>query len=228
MRIFVLVLFILCITDKVYSQYECYQEVTDNGGRIEITGDTLRYIVPRWNWDLCDTDTMAVCSFKRIDDEFIELNTISDYDKVIEAIRIVQSNDCSVSEDSVRIHFSIKNPAYYSGDNGIKINTYNADLSYFSYNREFVLPKNFEKFDFIIYTSTWPHKLLDIYYNLRLLQSPVYMFDKRCNDVEIRFPYRVYRNYSDRYYVKGEYARIQNDMLFWKDRIFVRCDKLAK
>jgi len=232
MRIVALLFFALCLTGKIPSQSECYKEIDGKYGRIEMTANTLRYIVETyWVWySTHQIDTMAVCSFERVDDEFIVLNSVSNYDKVMNGVRIVQSYNDSVAEDSVRIHFTIKtiDCEWCVGDRGIKINTHNSDSLYFSHKRKFVLPKNFEKFDFTIYTNIWPHRFMGLDFNLRLMQSPIYMLDDGCNDVEIHIPYRAYHNYSNSYYVKGEYARIHNDTLYWKDMKFVKCDKISK
>ena len=231
-RIAVSLFFILCFTGKVYSQDVCYKEITGKIGRIEITGDTLKYIVETY-WYIFNPhqiDTMAVCLFEQVDDEFIVLNSISNYDKVINGIRVVQSHKDSVAADSVRIRFIIKETdcEWCVSDNGIKINTHNNDSLYFSSNREFLLPKNFERFDFIIFTRIWPHRFMGLDFNLRFLQSPIYMLDKGCNDIEIHVPYRAFHNYSNSYYLKGEYVRIHNDTLYWKDVKFIKCGKISE
>ncbi len=208
-------------------QIECYKQIGGHVGRIEIAGNTLIYIEEKY-WEIYNPhqiDTMAVCSFERVDDEFIVLNSVSDYDEVINGIRIVQSHNDSVAADSVRVHFAIgKADCEWSvGDDGIKINTHNSDSLYFSHKRKFVIPKNFERFDFIIYPRIWSHRFMGLDFNLRFLQSPIYMLEEGCNDVEIHIPYRAFHNYSNMYNVQGEYARIHKDTLYWKDMMFVKC-----
>jgi len=198
-----------------------YDKQPHNGDYVSIQGNKFYYIQwLGWQNPFFENDTMAWCTFRRVDEQFIELNSFNfeeDYKYFVEKTKIAQSYDSTIADGLIKIR--IFNDHNYPEHFGIY--TYDADSSYLNSKKgECLLAKNFSKFSFVIYSGFVPHKYLLMSLGLHTYRSPEYIVEDGCNTIDIQISVDVCYKYFDSYYVKGQYARIHNDTIYWNGDIY--------
>ena len=79
-----------------------------------------------------------------------------------------------------------------------------------------LLPPGTCSFDFTIAPEGYsPHTVEGAYYGILYITSLTYKIKPACNKVIIELP-RLTDSFFEQYYVKGDYARIQRNSLFWR------------
>jgi hypothetical protein len=198
--------------------------------KIEIKDDQFYFIFPQDDNSLFYlNDTLAMCTFNWVDDDFIELNSIPPYKIAQKDLKVTQSLDSTI-KDSVKIHFSIP---YQVSDLNIKILTKGNGMKIFNLdysikNNELMLPSNINSLFFMIspkeYTSS--HGGSGLYYGTLYYAPPVehYIIEKNINRIDIEIP-AIKDDFFEKYYVKGEYAKVSKDTITWKGDVFVKKKK---
>jgi hypothetical protein len=192
------------------------------GDKIEIKRNRLNYkIADNLECPFFYNDTLAKCVFKWVDDNFIELNSTSPYVIACQGLKVIQSTD-SIVTDSIQVSFSIPSQNHLKASittNAFK--TYN--LNYSKNSRELMLPKGTKSISFSISPDAYftPHSIDGLYYGVLLFSSIEYSIERKTNHINIEIP-AIDDTFFERYYVKGDYAKISNDSITWKGIVFVK------
>lgn len=201
------------ISGEYYNEY---------GSKIEIKDDRFRYIKPHQSHPIWYNDTLVECIFKWIDDQFIELNSTPSYIIAQKGLKVVQSLDLSM-KDSLKVSFSIP---YQRADLNVSVitNTFKVfDLNYSKNNREIMLPSNTKTITFSISPGEYlpMHSVEGYFYGVLYYSSIEYPIEKNVNCIEIEIP-AIDDSFFEKYYVKGDYAKVSKDSIVWKGDIFVK------
>jgi len=193
-----------------------------SGTKIVIKGNELNYIELHVYTPVWYNDTLAKCTFKWIDDNFIELNSIQPYIIVQQGLKVVQSFDLT-NKDSIVISFLIP---FQRNNLDISVFT-NAlksfDLNYSKDNRELMLPNDTKSMTFTISPGIYltPHSPDGLYYGVLYYSSAEYVIEKNVNHISIEVP-AVDDTFFEKYYVKGDYTKVSKDTIIWKGEVFVK------
>lgn len=195
------------------------------GDKIEVIGSEFNYIAFQPGSPIFYNDTLAKCSFRWIDDEFIELNSVSPYIIANKGLKFIQSTD-SLIKDSIEITFLIP---YQRSDLDVSVNTNTFktfNLNYSLLNNSLILPKNIDSLSFSISPGVYltPHSPDGVYYGILYYLSGEYEIDKNINKIKVVIP-AMNNSFFEKYYVKGEYAKVIHDSITWKGDVFIKCDK---
>lgn len=204
------------ITGKYYHEYangKYYEEEY-----LEIADSVFYYIIDQSQRHVImyHNDTLAKCTYKNVDDHFIELNSINDCSGILST----QSN-IDMPNDSILIKFTMP---YDIGDLCIGILTIgdadinDADIEFmYSEQRQTVtIPNGTTSIIFDIK----PEYLQDFnpngeYYGRIRFSVVGFFIEQDVNYVEIEIPF-IDNSFFEEYCVKGEYARIEKDTITWK------------
>ena len=195
----------------------------ESGFRIEIFGNEFNCIVTHPHARFWSIDTLAKCTFKWIDDSFIELNTPLPDIVGNEGLKVVQSADSSSSLDSIKLSFLIPN----QWDLKITVSTntlQNFDFIYSKINRELSLPNNIESFSFHIAPTRLiahliAHSINCFYGAVGFDSLREYQIEKNTNHISIEIP-ALDDAFFDRWFIKGEYAKVTKNTITWKGEVF--------
>ena len=188
-------------------------------GKVVIDNKHFYYIEPAthlWAWH---NDTLARCTIKQIDKKWIELNSVdpvfADFEK---DIKITQSHD-STYNDGILLNFIIpydRKPYLRISVSDDKMATRPFTFIYSDTIKSVLLPPGTRSFDFTIAPEGYsPHTVEGAYYGILYITSLTYKIKPACNKVIIELP-RLTDSFFEQYYVKGDYARIQRNSLFWR------------
>ncbi|MDH6344329.1 hypothetical protein M2480_003239 [Parabacteroides sp. PFB2-12] len=195
------------------------------GAKIEFKNDEFYYIESHSFSPVWYNDTLAVCTVKKLDGQFVELNSIPPDVIAQRGLSVIQGFDC-MAEDSIKISFSIP----YNNDNlniTVFSNTLKTfDLTYSKSDKELMLPNDFKTIAFTISPerSVVSHSIDGRFYGVLYYSSIEYTIEENTNHIEISIP-AMDDSFFERYYVKGEYARVVNDSIFWRGDVFVKKSK---
>ena len=178
----------------------------ESGFRIEIFGNEFNCIVTHPHARFWSIDTLAKCTFKWIDDSFIELNTPLPDIVGNEGLKVVQSADSSSSLDSIKLSFLIPN----QWDLKITVSTntlQNFDFIYSKTNRELSLPNNIESFSFHIAPTRLiahliAHSINCFYGAVGFDSLREYQIEKNTNHISIEIP-ALDDAFFDRWFIKS-------------------------
>lgn len=189
---------------------------------IKIENNKFYFIINQNHHLMYDNDTLAECSIKWVGDQFIELNSQPPYALVQKGLKMMQTLDSTV-KDSLKISFSIP---YQSSDLNISVfvnalKTFN--LKYSKDNKELMLPSDTKTIRFSISPEIYipSHVGNGSYYGVLRYTSPEYVVDKNINSIDIDIP-AINGSFFERYYLKGEYAKVLKDSIIWKGEVFVK------
>lgn len=122
--------------------------VSEWRNKIEINGNAFKYITTdNLEGPLFYNDTLANCSIKWINNQFIELNSSPPYLIILKGLKVVQSTD-TILANSLKIVFSIP---YHRSNLEISVSTNNFkiyDLVYSEHNKQLILPIGVKSFSF--------------------------------------------------------------------------------
>lgn len=221
MKIYILFPVLVCLFSFVEHKYlEVYYN--EYGSRIEFKDGKFYYIESHSHSSVWYNDTLLVCDVKQIDDQFVELNSTPPNVVVEKELEVAQKFD-PIVKDSIKVVFSIP---YYNSDLNITVftNTLKAiDFDYSEYARVLMLPGDVEMMAFSISPKEHmvSHSVDGRYYGVLYYSSAEYAIEEKTNYVKISIP-AMDDSFFERYYVKGEYARVVNDTVFWKGDVFVK------
>lgn len=193
-----------------------------SGMYIKVKGDNFYLIVPQSHLPIWSNDTLAKCTFKWIDRNFIELNSTLPDIIAFKELNVVQSSDSTVS-DSIKVSFSIP---YQRWKLKITVHTdtfKDFNLTYTKNNRTLMLPDNTKTIAFsIVPEHIIPHTPDGLFYGIVEFDSfQEFQIEKNANHIVIEIP-SIDDSFFERYYIKGEYARVSKNSITWKGEVFVK------
>jgi len=192
-----------------------------SGGKIEIKGNEFYFIVPSYCVSVYSNDTLAKCTLKLVDFNLIELNSVPAYVIAHQGLKVEKFYDSTI-KDSIKISFSI--PYNWHNLEILVFTDTNKTfrLNYSSNNKELFLPRNTRTIDFsispVMYT---PHSPDGLYFGVLYYPSVEYTIENKYNHISIDIP-SIDNAFFERYYIKGEYAKVSNDTIIWKGKIFIK------
>ena len=189
----------------------------ESGFRIEIFGNEFNCIVTHPHARFWSIDTLAKCTFKWIDDSFIELNTPLPDIVGNEGLKVVQSADSSSSLDSIKLSFKIP----YQRGLRISVCTNPGFGYFFQSKREFVIPKTVKSFSFTIFNEQIkPHTVNCLFYGA-IDFNPLrkYQIEENTNHISIEIP-ALDDSFFERFFLEGDYARVSENTITWKGEVF--------
>lgn len=193
-----------------------------SGTKIEIIGNELNYIIPQIHSPVWSNDTLAKCTFKWIDVDFIELNSTSPNILALKGLKVAQFSDSTIN-DSIKVSFLIP----YQRSN-LKISVYTNtfktfDFIYSKSSSELMLPNNIESITFYIVPEHMiPHTSDGLFYGIIGFDSfQEYKIKKNINHISIEIP-AIDDSFFEKYYVKGDYIKISKDIITWKGEVFMK------
>jgi hypothetical protein len=198
--------------------------------KVKIENDKFYYFCPDYRTigGSDRMDTLADCYYKRVNDEFIELNSSRTTEDIIFSMKIAQDSIVNIPADSILVKFKIP---YQTRDLRIRISSRTSsffwkEFIYSSKNQTIMIPKESTAFDFSIEPKRLAIRELDgQYYGRANFYSLLkYKIEKNINSIEIEIP-MMNNSFFETYFVKGEYARIVGDTLTWKGDKFVKKKK---
>ena len=205
-----------------------YQD--EAGCLIKITASHFYYIEPQYELAYWDNDTLAICSYERINDEFIELNSQSPYQIIATGYSVSKKYVEGLSEDSIEICFQIP---YDRGKLNVSIQSVDIypvkeyELSYSQSDYKIQIPKGIEKISYSISpteTDMVSHEVWGMNYGILYILSEYIEVGNGINHLDINIPSLI-NSFFEKYYVHGEYARILGDTIIWKGRKFIKKSK---
>lgn len=219
-KIFTLFLFLSLIPILSFGQKSISGIYYNQSGMcIKVEQDNLYFIIPQSHSPIFANDTLATCTYRWIDDQFVELNSPPPYVLGREGLKVVQSFDSAI-KDSIKIAFAIPYKRW-----NLKIVIYTDtfkvfDLDYSESSKELMLPSNIKTISFEIV----PENILRVndalsYGMVGFNSMQEYHIDQNVNHVEIEIP-TIDDAFFEKYYVKGEYARVLKNTITWKGEIF--------
>ncbi|MDR1654305.1 MAG: hypothetical protein LBS01_11810 [Prevotellaceae bacterium] len=196
------------------------------GMQIIIDGNLFYYRIPNApevGFIVFYNDTLAECTIKRIDKNFIEINSEPPWYKVINSLKLCQSIDTTITSDSIKVSFAVP---YDRSSLTISLFTdefKQFDLNYSENNKSLMLPNNTKTITFSVLPEAHLalHSPEGLFYGVLYYSSIKYDIGKHINRVEIEIP-AIDNSFFEKYYVKGEYARVRQNKIEWKGETFVK------
>lgn len=199
-----------------------------------IIKDSLFYYIENHHpsCSIWHNDTLAKCTIKRINDEFMELNSPHPYQLLFSGYNILKQKVENVGKDSIEICFQMP---YDRGPLNISISAKNScplELKYYDWafsqsTPQITLPKAFESFSY--YISPYQrnqviHEVMGINYGVLFIQDHDILIEEDVNYIQINIS-SLTNSFFEKYYVNKEYVRIIGDTIIWKGRTFFEVDK---
>lgn len=192
------------------------------GEKIEITNNELVYIIPQEHLPTWDNDTLARCTFVWVDDNFIEISSVSPVALGREGLSVSQYQDPTLS-DSIKVYFSL--PNYTRGLNiTVYTNTFKRFyLNYSATHKELALPSDVKSITFYIKPDLIRAHTPDGLFYGAVGFDPFqeYKVEDGNNSISIEIPAINY-SFFEMYHIKGDYAKVSKDTITWKGELFVR------
>lgn len=226
----ILLSFMAIVSNNLHNTIKgLYHDINNSMNKVLITDDRFYYMESEAGWS---NDTLAVCSWIQIDDQFIEIKLTENYaDLPFKNMNVSTAVDSCLSADSIRFVFSIP---YTKSELNIVISGTQKGFSkqviemivYSKDKSEFVFPNNWAHIDYIQITpreNKKEHASFGRFYGLS--EFTVYfrkdVITQNINVCIINIP--LHNSYFEKYYIKNcEYVRVHNDTISWKGRTFVK------
>ena len=207
---------IILITLPVYGQSDLsgiYTLRDSYDEKIVIVGNKLYYIDNRLplKWF---NDTLAQCTIRWIDKNFIELNSFETSE-----MQVIQKQDSRLSCTKIAFH-----SPYNLGELDITICTDESQHSFrFSQkSRECFLPMFIKSVKFIINSpKKVEHKPEGITYGRLFYKSPTFKISEGMNLLSVKMP-MIDNSFFDRYYIRGNYALVKRRKIIWKGKVYIK------
>ena len=199
----------------------------ETGREIVITDSLFYYIEKHPSYPYWYNDTFAVCTFKRVNNDFLELNSQNPYQTIASGYKVLRSTVEYLSKDSLEISFQIP---YDRGELIISIiptNIFpikNYDFIYSQSNNSIIIPQKIKDFTYSIMPddrNAIVHDVRGMNYGILFIASESITLGSDINYIEISIP-SLTNSFFEKYYVKGEYARIIGNKIIWKGRTFTK------
>ena len=217
-----IILLIIIIPILVYGKKKPVSGIYKDmfGQKIHIVGDTFKFIGKVNNVTSSDVfRQFAECDITWIGDNLMELNSPDPISIALKSMKITQSTINHSTNDSIKIAFDI--PYKY---NRLKISLgtdiFKTFVFYFSEeNKEIMLPNSIKKIGFTIQPEEI--RSVDIYYSGLIYFHTYLDFEIKDNANYIKIDISALDNhYFEKYYIKGEYARIVGNKIIWRGEVF--------
>lgn len=222
----VMLIMFFVINFQVYGQSRIldgrYYEKNIHFEYLTINGEQFNFIRD-WGRGIWREDTLAICNFKWVDKSLIEVNSIKDPSmEASKSMIIFQTKDSTINNDSIMVIFKIPTQEelviHLSSDTSAFsfIRDYKYKLEYNQSKKVLFINKNSVKISFSIRPKDVIPSTLDGYFYsiLEFLQPDVKINDN-INKIIIEIP-AINDEFFERYYIKGEYARVINDKIIWR------------
>lgn len=187
---------------------------------LRIEQDSFKLIMPNAARNGYYSEIMAEGKIKVINESFIELNsTIIPYMKALESINITEKEDSALN-DSIEIKFSIP---YQREILKIMVftDTFKTfELNYSKNSRSLKIPNDVNAITLSIRPEyIMPHNPEGLFYGILEFNSMEYPIKKNSNLIEISIP-AIDDSFFEKYYVKGDYAKVSKNAITWKGEGF--------
>ncbi|MDR2954998.1 MAG: hypothetical protein LBV43_07950 [Prevotella sp.] len=185
----------------------------------QIEKDTFRFIVEDNSPRSRASDIWASGIIKRIDDSFIELNTINTpLEKVHKSMNIIQKKEGI--GDSLKIKFVLPY-TYTKLRMGIYTDEYNIyEFIYSEKNKEIIIPMAKSVAFTIMPEYLVSHTSEGSFYGIVAFDPLLeYEIDAGMDCIEFEIP-AIDNSFFETYYIKGDYARIMNGNIIWKGEVY--------
>ena len=199
----------------------------ETGREIVITDSLFYYIEKHPSYPYWYNDTLAICTIKKLSNEFWELNSQDPYQTKTSGYKVLKKTVDNISDDSLEISFLIP---YDRGKLIVSImptNIFpvkNYDFFYSQSNNSIIIPQKINCFTYSIMPDEGNaiiHDVRGMNYGILFMSSESIFMESDINHIEISIP-SLTNSFFEKYYVKGEYARIVGDTIIWKGRKFKR------
>lgn len=216
--LFILFIFyslIITAQNKLYGRY-----YSESGTYFEIKDDKFKLIMPNSAMNGFYSETLAEGSVKYINSSFIELNSlISPIYEAFRTLKISQSKQGFMNND-IEVKFLIPHKR-----DSLRIIIYTDKFktfkfSYSDHNKSIIIPKGVNSFSFMIEPENiMTHNFDGTYYGVLSLNSLEYNIEKEINLIEVNIP-DLDDSFFEKYYLKGDYARIVDKSIIWKGEVY--------
>lgn len=222
--IMLIILFI--INFQIYGQSRKldgrYYEKNIHFEYLTINGEKLNFIRD-WGKRIWREDTLAICNFKWVDKSLIEVNSIKDpFIEATKSMIIFQTKDSTINNDSIMVIFKVpiqeKLEIYLSSYISIfnLTSDYNYNLEYNQSKEVLFINKNNMKISFTVKPKdVIPSTLYGYFYSILEFNSPEVKINDNINKIIIEI-LAINKVFFERYYIKGEYARVINNRIIWR------------
>ena len=193
---------------------------------IKIENNKFTYIIPQTHSPIFYSDTLAECTFERVDNNFIEINSVSPLLSLQNELHISQNFETSI-DDSIKVVFMAP---YYSGSLTISITTDFTfqnlyEFHYSKNNNSIMLPKTTTSFLYGFAPQSSSIKTHDVegaFYGIMCIEPLLFCnVESGKNAISITIP-ALNNSFFEKYYVKGEYVRIRGNNIIWKGEEFIK------
>lgn len=216
--IIVSILYCLAISGQDNLSGNYYNEA---GVCLNIKQDSFKLIMPNAARNGYYSDIIAEGDLKYIDKSFVELNSISPFYIIGKNIEIKQFRDPTVVKDSLKLTFSF----LYSRPLNVYVftddfKTY--ELEYSKHRKDIMLPINTNTITFSVSPRNFiPNTPDGLHCGILAYSSVEYEIEKGINHIMITIS-AIDDSFFEKYYIKGEYAKISKDSITWKGDVFVK------
>lgn len=193
---------------------------SESGHYLKIRDSRFQLILPNNAMNGFFSEVLAEGVIKYINNSFIELNSSnSPTSKALESLEVNQSNQ-QVSDDSIKIIFSIPNKR-----ENLKITVYTNNFKTFKFfysdsSKEILIPKGIRSFSFTVEPEDPKDHTFDgLFYGILSLNSLEYDINRCTNLIEISIP-ALDGSFFETYYIKGDYAQLIDESIIWKGEVY--------
>lgn len=223
-KMFFIVVVLLVFFSKVLAQEENFVGIyRDEVGReLHVKDNSIFFVMPQSSNAIAyESDTLAICTFSKVEKDIIELNTQDPKELIQSTMKISQKYD-SLTSNKKQIIFNI--PCQNDLLIEILTNDYKfLRLDYSANNNSICLPEQTQKVFYSVELKRvlMPHDVNGAFYGIIRYTSKDIEFEKDKNTIIVSLP-GMTCSFFERYYVKGEYARIVGNTIIWKGRTFIK------
>lgn len=198
----------------------------ESGFYIEVVDKHFKMSLPNYARNGYNSEILAEGIIQPINGSFIELNSLKDpFLEASKTLKIREEANHFISNDSLKIKIIIP---YTMGNLIIMAFTSNFKQNKFYYSSqqtEFTIPFQGGNISFQIYPDyIMPHTAEGSFYGILEYNTLDFTLEKGINYIEINIP-TIDNSFFEKYYIKGEYARIIDDNIIWKGKVFKKKSK---
>lgn len=212
-----------------YGQENVHRYIGADGSVIKIKDGIFVYLTPAIRGEGGGYDTLAVCSLRRVNEHFVELNSRTDSRLSGNKISVVQSSTASGNRESVG--FRLKVP-YKRG--ALSVELFEEEslipiyrLTYANADTVFTLPPEVrnKKLGLFIVPEKYFHVEQDgrffgrLFYVSDCLRE--FVIEDETDEVTVEIP-GINDLFFDTYQVENEYAQVTDDAIVWKGKTWKR------
>lgn len=222
-----LVIYICFFSTSLFGQKDISGTYYNEAGmQVKIEDNKYTYIIAQSHSPIYSSDTLAECSIKRIDKNFIEINSVSPLISIRKGLQVSQNFE-EIIGDSIKVIFLIP---YDFGDLIVSIYTdltfqKLCELHYSEKNNTIMLPKTIKSFFYGFepqLSSIKTHNTEGLFYGIMRIEPLLEcIIEKDKNTVEINIP-TLHNSFFEKYYVKGEYVMVTRNKIKWRGDVFIK------